>query len=45
VTLWPVRCQHCDDGIKHHKYRIFQYLFVHIVCVCNLYAYKSTYYS
>ena len=25
------RRQHCDDGIKHHKYRIFQYMFVHIV--------------
>ena len=32
------RRQHCDDGIKHHKYRIFLYLFVHIVCVCSLFA-------
>jgi len=34
------RRQHRDDGIKHHKYRVFQYLFVHIVCVCTLSATK-----
>ena len=37
------RRQHCDDGIKHHKYRIFQYLFVHIVKrLCSDSVYKNS---